>query len=237
MNETTDKVSAATTNVASNEEVTPTEAVEEWRPVVGYEGLYEVSNIGRVRNASGLIMSLYKNNKGYYMINLWDGKKHNHWLVSRLVAIAFIPNPDNKPNVDHINTDQSDNRVENLRWCTQSENLANPISRARLNEALHIAKSTPEGRERNRQAQLKCKGTPEARKQNEESHAFQKIPIMCEETGEIFDGIAAAERALGLANGHIQNSIRNYRLGKPRIYGKRNGKQILHFIPLDRKPV
>lgn len=232
MNETTDKTSVATTNVACNEPQPIDDAAEEWRPVVGYEGKYEVSSLGRIKiTRKNKLMKPWKNNKGYYMISLSKAGVKEKFLVSRLVAIAFIPNPEHKPYVDHINTIPTDNRVENLHWVTQSENLANPISRARLNEALHLAKSTPEGRERNRQAQIKCKGTPEARKQNEEAHAFQKVPVKCIETGQVFDGIAAAERALGLGNGAVQHSIDSYRRGARRVDYK-GGKRILHFMPL-----
>ena len=232
MNETTDKTSVATINVACNEPQPLDGTQEEWRPVVGYEGLYEVSSLGRIKIIrTNKLMKLYKNNKGYYIVSLSRTGVKKKFLVSRLVALAFIPNPDNKPYVDHINTIPTDNRVENLHWVTQSENLANPISRARLNEALHLAKSTPEGRERNRQAQLKCKGTPEARKQNEEAHAFQKVPVKCIETGQVFGGIAEAERTLALGRGVVQRSIDAYRRGVRRIDYK-GGKRVLHFMPL-----
>ena len=111
---------------------------EEWRPIKGYEGLYEVSNLGRVKALNYYridnehIMQISKNNNGYLHTALFRDNKREDKLVHRIVAEAFIPNPDNKPFVDHINTDKTDNRVENLRWVTHFENMNNPITRKKM---------------------------------------------------------------------------------------------------------
>ena len=106
--------------------------MEEWRDIEGYEGLYQVSNLGRVRSLrSNKIMKLMIWH-GYAYVNFTINNVVNHKSVHRLVAETFIPNPQNKPCVDHINTIKNDNRVENLRWVTQGENNANPITADRM---------------------------------------------------------------------------------------------------------
>lgn len=109
---------------------------EEWRSVIGYEGLYEVSSCGQIKSLrKGALLTPHKIN-GYYVIRLCkNGKMKNH-KVHRLVAIAFIPNPENKAFVDHIDTNRSNNRVENLRWVTRQENYDNPISQKRQKESV-----------------------------------------------------------------------------------------------------
>ena len=114
--------------------------LEEWKDIEGYEGLYMVSSLGRVkslnyhRTSKERIMKLCKENHGYLHVMLCKNHKQKTLKVHRLVATAFIPNPDNKPCIDHINTVKDDNRVENLMWCTAKENVNNPISIKRLLE-------------------------------------------------------------------------------------------------------
>lgn len=110
---------------------------EEWRDVVGYEGLYQVSNLGRilccekVTTTNILLRSKIKKcairKNGYLGTTLYDASTNRRKQVSihRLVAEAFIPNPDNKPCVDHIDTNRTNNTKENLRWCTYKENSNN----------------------------------------------------------------------------------------------------------------
>ena len=117
---------------------------EVWKDVVGYEDRYQVSNIGRVRSKDvilhksdgkielrkGKIVKLQLNKTGYLQFLFSDGsdKPRKLMRIHRVVAMAFLPNPLNKPNIDHINTIRTDNRLENLRWCTQSENNRNSIT-------------------------------------------------------------------------------------------------------------
>ena len=95
---------------------------EEWKPVEGYEGLYEVSNTGFVRGLKrDRIVKPRPDKDGYLLINLYKNGKGKTCKVHRLVATAFIPNPDNKPTVEHMDTDKNNNHVGNLCWATKLE--------------------------------------------------------------------------------------------------------------------
>lgn len=112
---------------------------EIWKDIEGYEGYYQVSNLGRVKSLERLVIG--KNGKryfceskelfgtvdstGYLMVTLRKDGTRKTISVHRLVAKTFIPNPDGKPTVDHINRVTTDNRVDNLRWATMSEQADN----------------------------------------------------------------------------------------------------------------
>lgn len=96
---------------------------EIWKPVKGFEGIYEVSNIGRVHHISTQRIkkaSVTKN--GYNYVALWKNNKHKHMLLHRLIAIAFIPNPLKKSQVNHKDGNKLNNALENLEWVTHQEN-------------------------------------------------------------------------------------------------------------------
>lgn len=95
---------------------------EEWKPIAGYENLYEVSNLGRVRNQKHEKRSR-KNNRGYEMVRLFNGREKKWHLVHRLVASAFCEKPDTCNVVNHIDNNPENNRADNLEWVTQRGNL------------------------------------------------------------------------------------------------------------------
>lgn len=102
---------------------------EIWKSVTGYEGLYEVSNLGRVKSlvykrlGHERILKSGNNMYGYKMVVLRKNNKSKTITVHILVAQAFIPNPDNLPEVNHIDENKSNNSVDNLEWCTRKYNL------------------------------------------------------------------------------------------------------------------
>lgn len=118
---------------------------EEWKDINRFENLYQISNLGRVKslpktveykdgrvfNYKEKIIVPHINSAGYLTIGLAKDKKKISKQIHRLVAEAFIPNPENKPCIDHINTNRIDNRIENLKWCTYKENVNNPITKER----------------------------------------------------------------------------------------------------------
>lgn len=104
---------------------------EIWKDIQGYEELYQVSNLGRVKSLAKMAgrsprkettKHTFSDKVGYIKTNLYKMGKHKQVYIHRLVAEAFIPNPENKPAVNHINGIKSDNRVCNLEWVTVSEN-------------------------------------------------------------------------------------------------------------------
>ena len=108
---------------------------EIFKDISGYEGLYQVSNLGNVRSVGmyvgrgkgtyfqeGRIMKPVKDRGGYLYVNLYKNSKRKVHKVHRLVATAFIENPDNLPEVNHIDENKQNNKVENLEWCDHKQN-------------------------------------------------------------------------------------------------------------------
>lgn len=154
---------------------------EIWKPILGCEGYYEVSNLGRVRsvdryNSRGYLQkshllsaSVMKN--GYKKVHLYVNSKQYHFYIHRLVAKAFINNPRKVKCVNHIDGNKTNNVVSNLEWCTHGENLR---------KAYEI-------------------GLRKERK------------VLCVETGVVFCGLKHAAEFAGVSEGWIQKSSTNYR--------------------------
>lgn len=208
---------------------------EEWRDVVGYEGLYQVSNLGRVKSLTRLdskgrkvkeiIRKQVIANTGYPCISLYDKEGHDMlYCVHKIVAKAFIPNIENKPCIDHINCIRDDNRVENLRWVTHKENNNNPITNKRMREVQKKKYNTPEGRKEMKRRSLLA-FTDEAKAKKRET--IKRPEIMAKWTknhgrpviqytmdGEYiaeYDCIRAAHEATGACHiGDVCRGVRNW---------------------------
>lgn len=99
--------------------------MEIWKDISGYGGDYQVSNLGRVKSLrykTPRILGFILDTRGYCRVRLFSDSGRRAWFVHQLVARAFIPNPFNKPQVNHINGIKTDNCAENLEWCTAAEN-------------------------------------------------------------------------------------------------------------------
>lgn len=128
---------------------------EEWRDVVGYEGLYQVSDQGRVkslerkdclgRTVKERTLKPSPTKYGYLVVSLHAGGKQKMLRVHRLVCEAFHENPDNKPQVNHVNEDKTDNRACNLEWCTRIENMNHGTRNSRAGKAIAKANSKQTG--------------------------------------------------------------------------------------------
>jgi len=122
--------------------------IEIWKDIQGYAGIYQVSNIGNVKNTTDIkMLKPQKATNGYRHVYLSAFGKAIKFFIHRLVASAFIPNPENKKTVNHINGIKHDNRVENLEWNTHSENIKHAF-----NTGLHVP--TPLKGDKNGMAKL-----------------------------------------------------------------------------------
>lgn len=125
---------------------------EIWKDVIHYENLYQVSNLGRVRSLDrktrikhkerifkGAILKPILKNTGYYVVSLHNNGRQEQHHIHRLVAESFCERKTGQDVVDHINTDTTDNRAENLRWTTIKGNVNNPISAKKRTDAVKDA--------------------------------------------------------------------------------------------------
>lgn len=166
--------------------------IERWADVPGYEGLYKVSTTGKIKRCPKIYFcgsnkgtkrvlqeEIIKGDTthGHKRVALYKDGNFERFMVHRLVAQVFIPNPENKPEIDHINTIRDDNRVENLRWVTHLENINNPLTK-----------------QKQKSAQLGEKNYWHKR-YGALHHASKKV--LCVETGIVYAGIAEAQRAIG----------------------------------------
>lgn len=97
---------------------------EIYKDIKGYEGKYQVSNLGNVKSCKkNKLLSIYKQDDGYVRVSLWKNNKGKTYYVHRLVAMAFIDNPNKLPEVNHKDENKNNNYVGNLEWCTSQYNM------------------------------------------------------------------------------------------------------------------
>lgn len=164
------------------------EEIEIWKDILEYEGLYQVSNFGKVKSlprntTKGGILKLTKDNNGYLNVILCKNGKIKRFRVHRLVALAFIPNIQNLPIINHKNEIKTDNRVENLEFCTAKHNSNYGTRNERLSK-INKGKISPN----------------------------KKPIIQCTLNGEFirdWDSATTASRELKLSQGHITLCCQN----------------------------
>lgn len=158
---------------------------EIWKDIKGYEGLYQVSNLGRVKSLQRYVkswkygkmlrkerfLSLTCNTQGYRVVGLRKNNETKQFKVHRLVGEAFIPNPENKPHIDHIIpvSDGGTDEVWNLRWCTQKENNNNQITKAKCDASKIGRKFSEEAKKKMSEARKGKAPSENARKANIEA--------------------------------------------------------------------
>ena len=170
---------------------------EIWKDIVGFEGLYQVSSLGRVKSfgegKKERILAQrqggkgYKENKGYYYVTLSKENKIYKKAVHRLVAIAFVPNPENKKEVCHKDENKHNNNVDNLVWGTHQENCNYPLYLKRQKES----QTGKQAGEKN--------GMYGRKRTEEEKEAVRKAnsrKVICE--GKIFSSIKACANYYGV---------------------------------------
>ena len=172
--------------------------MENWKDIKGYEGFYQVSDLGRVKSLerdvycqNGIVRHIEEkilvpnlNNKGYQYVGLSKNGKRKGMLVHRLVALAFIPNLENKSQINHKNEIKNDNVVENLEWCTASYNN-------------HYGTRTARAVQNHKYPKLG-------------NHPKAKA-VFCEELNKKFDSIRRAEEELGICRMSIGKACRGER--------------------------
>lgn len=164
---------------------------EIWKDIKDYEGLYQVSNLGRVKSLGNRsnhkkekILASHIRNQ-YYGVTLYKDSHYKNYTIHRLVAEAFIPNPENKPEVNHIDENKLNNRVNNLEWVTKKENIN-----------YGVGAYTRNSKNRNRGLSM-------------------SKPVQCIETGVIYPSIIEASRQTGINDSDISRACR----GKRKVIG------------------
>lgn len=96
---------------------------EEWKDVFGYEGIYQASTLGNIKNIkTNKTLKPFKNTNGYYQVELWKNGKGKQIVVHKIIAKTFLSNPSNLPQINHKDENKTNNSIDNLEWCTAKYN-------------------------------------------------------------------------------------------------------------------
>ena len=170
---------------------------EEWRPLVGHdikEGVYLVSSLGRIKNKDTNKILKGTDKKGYRAVSLAlsvpTGHAEKRFSIHRLVAEAFLDNPEHLPEIDHINGIRDDNRVENLRWSSRLDNVNNPITRKKFLDHMR----SDAAREAARQRTICVWNRPGFREHMQKATTIRKCPVLCLRDGQICASLHEASR-------------------------------------------
>lgn len=159
----------------------------EWKDIKGYEGRYQISSDGKVKNVlknkilKGTIFA------GYKGIQLFTKGKYKSFLIHRLIAEYFIPNPENKPCIDHIDGNKMNNAISNLRWVSYKENSQNPITLQFLKQRTKEAMAKPKIREKYLAGINSTEYKEPNIKRMKELSNKNKKKVKCIETGDVWE--------------------------------------------------
>lgn len=189
--------------------------MEIWKPIKDYEGLYQVSNLGRVKSLERIdslghkrkekIFKPRKDKYGYLRVSLWKDGKGKMVSIHRLVAIHFIPNPDNLPEVNHKDENKENNTLSNLEWCDRKYNNNYGTRIQRFSESHKGKHHTEETKKKISEAKQGKPISEEVKKKMSESHKGENNPnygtgkpIYCMETNKTYPNASQCAEELGL---------------------------------------
>lgn len=184
---------------------------ERWKAIKGFEGLYEVSDLGNIKSlnynhtiGNVKLLKPVKNKGDYFQVTLYKDKIQFIKKIHRLVAQAFIPNPENKPQVNHIDGNKQNNTVSNLEWTTSQENVIhsweNGLS-VMTEETKRKLSELHRGKHHTEESKKKMSESRKGKRTGKDSPFAKKV--ICITTGEIFDCIKDAERKYNVDSSSI----------------------------------